>query len=621
MDIPFVPEGMDPREAARLYASHGIYVGPLKGKNPGSILGSRWPEKTSITPSEIDRWFLPDAVTPDGIFIHCGRSGLVAVDVDDPSKAPEVVTGAGELMPPTLWTRYDGSRYTMIFADENGDFGNLKKDWGDVKAGNGAIVVPPSKHLRADQGGRYSWRHVGAVEHPPAALSAAIRRPVSEANVAAHGGELGTLIPHGTRDVTMTPYAYRLAHSNISYSEMRTLVLARWKDVEQPDGDRLEPEWALKKLETAIARRDQNRQRSEVEEWLPHDLNPYLDGTVKPVEPTVGIERTDGLRLIYPGKEHAIIGEMESGKSWMALACVAEEIKAGNAVVYLHFEEDNPGGSVERLQLMGISKDDLLKRFHFVTPQGGFSPTTWVALLDKVRPSLLVLDGVNEGMAMQGYQIKEAEGASAFRHAFAVPAKKLGAAVVSLDHVVKAQDGRGRYQYGSIHKSNALDGSSIVLVNDEPFGRGRRGRSSVYVAKDRPGYLRNAGKDSKGGKSAMTLMGTFFVDTTEGNSLLGLPVTGFLKPATHDDLRSFGGDEDEDELLEVVRGIVQRGVRATAREIRTCSPWGSKKTDQVRKRLVMLGRLIEKQDGTALVFTLPVVDLEATVTVPGRDSP
>ena len=36
--------------------------------------------------------------------------------------------------------------------------------------------------------------------------------------------------------------------------------------------------------------------------------------------------RSDGLQLIYPGKEHAVIGEMESGKSWLLVACVAAEL-------------------------------------------------------------------------------------------------------------------------------------------------------------------------------------------------------------------------------------------------------------------------------------------------------
>jgi hypothetical protein len=77
-------------------------------------------------------------------------------------------------------------------------------------------------------------------------------------------------------------------------------------------------------------------------------------------EPTVGVARTDGLRLLYPGKEHAVIGEMESGKSWLALACVAAEIVRGNRVVYVHFEEADPGDTIERLRALGVRDDEIL---------------------------------------------------------------------------------------------------------------------------------------------------------------------------------------------------------------------------------------------------------------------
>ena len=66
-------------------------------------------------------------------------------------------------------------------------------------------------------------------------------------------------------------------------------------------------------------------------------------------EPTIGVTRQDGLRLLYPGKEHTCIGEMESGKSWLALACVVAELTKGNRVVYIHFEEANPNGIIHRL--------------------------------------------------------------------------------------------------------------------------------------------------------------------------------------------------------------------------------------------------------------------------------
>lgn len=93
----------------------------------------------------------------------------------------------------------------------------------------------------------------------------------------------------------------------------------------------------------------------ERDSWTPVGLGPYLRGEITRAEPTIGIIRTDGLRFLYPAKEHTCIGEMESGKSWFALGCAAAEINAGNHVVYIHFEEVDPADTVERLILLGCS--------------------------------------------------------------------------------------------------------------------------------------------------------------------------------------------------------------------------------------------------------------------------
>ena len=86
--------------------------------------------------------------------------------------------------------------------------------------------------------------------------------------------------------------------------------------------------------------------------WEPIDLTPWLNGEIEPPpEPSLGIARSDGLRLIYPGREHALVGETECGKTWLALGCVAAELTAANHVVYIHYEEGDPGSTLERLPL------------------------------------------------------------------------------------------------------------------------------------------------------------------------------------------------------------------------------------------------------------------------------
>jgi hypothetical protein len=266
-----------------------------------------------------------------------------------------------------------------------------------------------------------------------------------------------------------------------------------------------------RRLKVAEVLADGTRGERERDSWTPIDLTPYLNGTHQRPEPTVGVSRQDGLQLLYPGKEHAVIGEMESGKSWFSLASVAAELVAGNTVVYIHFEESDPADSIERLLLLGVPAHRISGGFRFVGPSAPVTPDRIVRLLDPA-PSLVILDGQNEGMALHSQAIREEDGAAKFRQLLVKPWTDAGAAVLSCDHVVKDKEARGRYALGSIHKGNALNGSLILLENQDPFGRGQRGTSRVYAVKDRPGHLRRHGQGTK--TSGKTYLGQVVVDDT-----------------------------------------------------------------------------------------------------------
>jgi hypothetical protein len=249
--------------------------------------------------------------------------------------------------------------------------------------------------------------------------------------------------------------------------------------------------------------------------WEPINLTPWLQGTVKKVEPTIGLARSDGLRLLYPGKEHAVLGEMESGKSWFCLACAAVELLAGHVVTYVHFEEADPGDTIERLQAIGVPTDVLLRSFRFVGPEQPVTPVK-LARLVADKPRLVILDGVNEAMSLHKWGIRDEDGAAAFRRALVKPFTQAGAATLQADHVAKNVEQRGRTAIGSVHKVNGLSGSLILLEPADPFGRGQRGRSRLFITKDRPGFLRRHGNPSK--EPGKTYMGEFVVDDTQSYS-------------------------------------------------------------------------------------------------------
>jgi hypothetical protein len=247
----------------------------------------------------------------------------------------------------------------------------------------------------------------------------------------------------------------------------------------------------------------------ERDTWAPVDLGPYLRGEVTRPTPGIGLQREDGLRVLYAGKDHSVIGETESGKSWWSVAHAADALKAGLRVAYVHFEESDPSDTIERLILLDVDEAVIGARFRFIGPEARARQSAVDALI-AWRPDLTIYDGLNEGLALHGLKIMEPEGIAAFRYRFVRPFRSYGGAVQTADHVAKDLERQARGSFGSVHKDNGLSGSLISLENVEPFGRGRCGRSNVFVRKDRPGYLRQHGQASR--EPRKTFLGVLVVD-------------------------------------------------------------------------------------------------------------
>jgi hypothetical protein len=348
------------------------------------------------------------------------------------------------------------------------------------------------------------------------------------------------------------------------------------------------------------------------DDWAPVDLGPYLRGEVVQPEPQIGLRREDGLAMLYAGREHAVIGEMESGKSWYSAAACLAEIRAGNPVVYMHFEESDPGGTAQRLIALGASPTTVMQRFRFVAPTSKVTGAKLAKLL-RPAPTLVVLDGVNEAMALHGWPIREEEGAAAFRQHLVRPCLAAGAATLACDHVVKNRDARDRYGLGSIHKGNGLSGSLILLETAEPFGRGLRGRSHVYVTKDRPGYLRRHGRATK--LAGKTFLGELVVDDTHTRvHYLDLMMWA---PRDDDEEEAPGGDDPHAQLDAAVLTAVDRveaaQMEATTRTIRAAVKGRDEAVRDSLERLRLAGKVSSRpgsRRSTVWARVVPDSDLQ-----------
>lgn len=258
-------------------------------------------------------------------------------------------------------------------------------------------------------------------------------------------------------------------------------------------------------------------QEPDPSSWHIEDINDVLDGTREPIVPQLA-SRNDGVKLLYRGKEHAIAGEPESGKTWFALMCVLDILISGGRVTYVDFEDDATT-VVGRLLNLGILKDRLRPdagQFRYVRPE---AKPRWGDLQSLLTfpdgvADLLVFDGWTEGAGLVGLDIMSQEDITKWRQFMVRPALTMGTAVLTTDHVTKDPDSRGRFSIGAQHKLAGLTGVMFVIEAAQTWGRGEKGRSKVIITKDRNGGLRPHGKHD--GKANYTHIGDLVGDATSG---------------------------------------------------------------------------------------------------------
>lgn len=253
----------------------------------------------------------------------------------------------------------------------------------------------------------------------------------------------------------------------------------------------------------------------EPSSWSPVDLTDALAGNDIP--PPKIWHRSDGTPLIYAGRVHWFQGESESCKSWAAQAVAVTEINDGNDVLYIDFEDDDRG-VISRLLALGATTDAIASHFVYIRPdealrdrQGRFTDgwLDFAATLDSRTWRLAVIDGVTEAMTIEGLELISNADIAAWMRLLPKRIAARGAAVVSVDHVTKAIEGRGRYAIGGQHKLAGVTGAAYLFTVIRPLARATTSEPveaaiSVFVTKDRPGYVRGRSPEGKVGTLALT---------------------------------------------------------------------------------------------------------------------
>jgi hypothetical protein len=225
--------------------------------------------------------------------------------------------------------------------------------------------------------------------------------------------------------------------------------------------------------------------------WWPRPIGTVISDREDEPDPT-HLARTDGHRLFYSGRVNGLLGESESGKTWVALHAVAQALGVAETVAYLDFE-DSAKGIDGRLRLLSAT-DAQLGQLYYANPDEAMGLAQHADLTEALAGtpfSLIILDGVNAAMTVMGLNPDSSQNdATAFTQRLLRPLANTGAAVVTIDHVPKNKETRGKGGIGAQAKRAMTRGCALSVEVAREFGPGMHGELKLMVDKDTPGKVR-----------------------------------------------------------------------------------------------------------------------------------
>lgn len=328
--------------------------------------------------------------------------------------------------------------------------------------------------------------------------------------------------------------------------------------------------------------------------WWPRSLAAVLAGHDEE-PPPAQLTRADGGRLFYDGKVNALLGESESGKTWIALLAVAQALAAGQRVAYLDFE-DTAGGIVARLRALGATPQQILALLDYIGPDETLHAAASDDLrehLDHTHPALIILDGVNAAMTLLGLDLEKNKDATGFAQLLLRPLTAGGACVVVVDHLPKNRENRGKGGIGAQAKRAMMTGCAITVDVVEPFGRGMTGRLRLTVDKDRPGHVRALCPDAKSIGTAVLRS-----DTDTGNVTVTIEEADPVSRADKERGRN-------SMLMEAIcEYLATNPERTSLKGIREAVRAKATAVDEALEQLIRHGHVERAKQGTGFAHTL-----------------
>jgi len=283
--------------------------------------------------------------------------------------------------------------------------------------------------------------------------------------------------------------------------------------------------------------------------WRPRQLSNDLP----PSDPPTILRVLQRTPLLYRGRTHSVIGESSSGKTWLAVLASLEVLQAGGRVLWIDYE--TTGAEVaNRHNAMAPIPDEFWTRFDYLTPRErledsktGATSRHGVILyahLETTTYDLVVIDSVTGALSCEGLDTNSDADVETFHRLLANRLADSGAAVLMLDHVVKAKDNRGHDARGSGRKREGITGASYTMKVTSPWRRATGGTPVVgsftlTVAKDRDGHVGAIDEDVASGAVVADPDGGLRITLVAPDDSVVVPSRKLLD-AILDHLRTFG---------------------------------------------------------------------------------
>ncbi|WP_353109447.1 recombinase RecA [Gordonia sp. (in: high G+C Gram-positive bacteria)] len=222
------------------------------------------------------------------------------------------------------------------------------------------------------------------------------------------------------------------------------------------------------------------------------DIAALLDGTLTMPEPEL-LTRLDGHSILYGAAVNGLFGEAESGKTWIALCAIVEELRSPSGrALFLDLDHNGAPSVVKRLIDLGASSDSLTDtaRFRYAAPDDSLEVHRILNDCDLWKPTIVVIDSVGELVPMFRGDSNSGDDYTGVHRRTATRLAKTGACVILIDHVAKSSESASKGAVGAGAKRRAIDGAYLRVSLRRSFTPGKGGSSVIAVNKDRHGGVR-----------------------------------------------------------------------------------------------------------------------------------